>query len=133
MNRRLSILGLFFLVALLFLWEWSSRTNPALALMFPPPSKICESIKQSHSIFFHEALVTIKGMIGGFLVALGLAFSFAIVMDRFKESKSFFQPIFVAFQCLPLFTLAPLIVLWFGWGVQAVIIPNALMIFFLLR
>ncbi|MFN0065027.1 MAG: ABC transporter substrate-binding protein [Chlamydiales bacterium] len=69
-------------------------------------------------------------MLFGFLIALALAFPLAWVMLHFKTSRSLLQPLFIVIQCIPMFTLAPIMVIWFGWSYIAIIIPTALMIFF---
>jgi NitT/TauT family transport system substrate-binding protein len=51
-------------------------------------------------------------------------------MMRYQSSRSLLQPLFIVIQCLPMFTLAPIMVIWFGWSFTAIVIPTALMIFF---
>jgi NitT/TauT family transport system substrate-binding protein len=69
-------------------------------------------------------------MLGGFVLALVMAFPFAWGMASKHTLRSILQPAFVIVQCIPMFTLAPLMVLWFGWSYIAIIVPTALMIFF---
>lgn len=69
-------------------------------------------------------------MLGGFLLALLVAFPLAWTMMRYQSSRTILQPLFIVTQCLPMFTLAPIMVIWFGWSYTAIAIPTALMIFF---
>ncbi len=69
-------------------------------------------------------------MAGGFTLALAIAFPFAWLMYLWKSLSGFMQPLFVILQSIPMFTLAPIMVFWFGWSYIAIIIPTALMIFF---
>lgn len=130
MKKKYTIICLSALIIFVSLWEYYSCRNIAFNLVCPAPSGIFKALSRALPLLTKEALTTFRGMTGGFLGAVALSLGCAIFMNRFKESKSFFHPIFVLIQCIPLFTLAPLIVLWFGWGLQAVVIPNVLMIFF---
>lgn len=80
--------------------------------------------------FFFHSMMTLKEIILGFLMACSVAFPLAWCMFRFKSTSLVLQPLFVLIQCIPMFTLAPLMVIWFGWGLTAIIVPTALMIFF---
>ncbi len=76
------------------------------------------------------SVITLKEMFAGFFLALLVAFPLAWTMMRYHSSRSLLQPLFIIIQCIPMFTLAPIMVVWFGWGAMAIIIPTALMIFF---
>ena len=73
---------------------------------------------------------TFKEMVGGFALAFVVAFPLAWLMSAFGPLRAILQPVFVTIQCIPMFALAPLMVLWFGWSYLAIIVPTALMIFF---
>jgi len=83
-----------------------------------------------HDRFCLHTGVTLKEMCCGFFLALSFAFPLAWMMMRFHTARSFLQPIFIVIQCIPMFTLAPIMVVWLGWGYTAIIIPTALMTFF---
>lgn len=85
---------------------------------------------ESYKRFLFHSLVTLKEMSGGFLIALTAAFPLAWIMLCYKTSRAIIQPVFLIIQCLPMFTLAPIMVIWFGWSYTAIVIPTALMIFF---
>ena len=78
-------------------------------------------------------LVTMQEIILSLGVAIVTAFPAAYLMWRFPPISFMLQPTFIAFQCLPLIALAPLLILWFGWGLTAIVIPSTLMIFFRCR
>ncbi|WP_213357521.1 ABC transporter substrate-binding protein [Chlamydiifrater phoenicopteri] len=119
-----------FIIAFLTGWEIWALYSPVAKLVCPPPSSIALRCIRSREILLKESLVTLKEIIGGFLLAGGLSFVLALVMLSYKSSKTFLQPLFVLLQCIPMFTLSPIIVLWFGWGMSAVLIPTVLTIFF---
>ncbi|WP_108897046.1 ABC transporter substrate-binding protein [Chlamydia serpentis] len=115
---------------LLFLWEITSHHHPTLSFLFPPPSSIASSTFHSLPMLLTSSWHTLKAILGGFFLAIALSISLATIMLSYKSAKDLLQPLFILLQCTPMFALAPLIVLWFGWGISAVIVPTALTIFF---
>ncbi|AAP98979.1 ABC transporter [Chlamydia pneumoniae TW-183] len=116
--------------SLLFLWEMTSRHRPTFSFFCPPPSSIASSTLQSLPLLLTSAWHTLKAILGGFFLAITLSIVLATIMLSYKSAKDLLQPLFILLQCTPMFALAPLIVLWFGWGIGAVIVPTALTIFF---
>lgn len=129
MNRDLLIPVLGFVFLLLF-WEFASSTFDAYQFVLPTPSAIFQTLWLKQDRFIFHAKVTLGEMIAGFLIAFTAAFPLAWVMYSWKTASRFFQPLFILVQCVPMFALAPIMVLWFGWGYSAIVIPTALMIFF---
>lgn len=129
MNRDLFIPALGFVTILLF-WEFASQLFEAHQFVLPPPSAIVDTLWHRFGRFSLHAQVTLGEMIGGFLLAFAAAFPLAWMMHSWTTARRFFQPLFIAIQCVPMFALAPIMVLWFGWGYSAIVIPTALMIFF---
>jgi NitT/TauT family transport system substrate-binding protein len=125
-----SLLTLGFFIFLCLIWEYSARSFPHLLFVLPPPSSIFRTLWEMRSRFWFHTAITVKEMCAGFFLALTCAFPLAWTMMRFKASRSLLQPVFIVIQCVPMFTLAPIMVVWFGWGYTAIIFPTALMIFF---
>lgn len=115
---------------LLLFWEYFSKNNPSFSFLCPPPSKIAASFLNSTNLIFSSSCYTLQGILGGFFLALLLSIGLVILMLAYKPAKDLLNPFFILVQCTPMFTLAPLIVLWFGWGLNAVIVPTALTVFF---
>lgn len=113
-----------------FAWEWTCASSPLLQFSLPPPSKIASGLWNYRSRFAFHTLETFKEMVGGFVLASLWAFPLAWMMAQWKTMRLVLQPLFVVVQCIPMFALAPLMVLWFDWSYLAVVIPTALMIFF---
>ncbi|WP_213105843.1 ABC transporter substrate-binding protein [Candidatus Protochlamydia amoebophila] len=115
---------------ILFVWEFFSYFNPNLIWVLPPPSQIFNQLIEKPDCFLFHTGVTLKEILGGFALAFSVAFPLAWVMDHFSIARNFLQPFFVIIQCIPMFTLAPIMIMWFGWSYIAIAIPTALMIFF---
>lgn len=129
LSKKILIFTLFFGTSFA-IWEIASTTIEGLQFILPAPSRIAKVIWEHADRFRLHTFATFKEMIGGFIIATLVAIPAAWAMSYFASIRTLFQPIFVAIQCVPIFALAPLMVLWFGWSYIAVIIPTALMIFF---
>jgi NitT/TauT family transport system substrate-binding protein len=83
----------------------------------------------SLSLWIH-ALSTAKTMLYAILSALSISLPMAWLLFKRPFLKSLFQSFFLILQILPMFVLAPLMILWFGWTKIAVVVPTALMMIF---
>jgi NitT/TauT family transport system substrate-binding protein len=119
-----------FLVILGLLWNFSSQQMTEARFILPSLSSIFKRLWTNPDLFITHSQATLKEMAGGFALALFFAFPLAWSMYLWKTSRILLQPLFIMLQSIPMFTLAPLMVLWFGWSYSAIVIPTALMIFF---
>ena len=118
---------LYTLISLLFfllLWEFSG------SLLIPPPSKVIPSLFFDGEVLWRHTGATFKEMVAGMVIATACAFPIAWAMLMSHTVRAILEPFFVIIQCVPMFTLAPIFVLWCGWSFSAVVIPTALMIVF---
>lgn len=128
--RKKNFLILISFCVIFLAWEFFSYLLPHTRFVCPPPLSIIKATWQWRERLAFHSLATIKELIGGFFLASFSAFPLAYLMLRFHHARALLQPIFLIIQCLPMFALAPIMVLWFGWGYTAILIPTALMIFF---
>ncbi|MFO7849220.1 MAG: ABC transporter permease, partial [Spirochaetia bacterium] len=75
-------------------------------------------------------LLTVRAVIYGFVLAFCTAFTAAILMHHFRYIRSLFYPLMVLSQTIPLIVLAPLFILWFGFGILPKVLIVALVCFF---
>ena len=105
---------LFLLLAVL--WEKAVDLFHIKRYLLPPLSDVLRSMWTNRAILVSESLVTVQEVLWGFLLAvvggvlLGLAIHAAPVVRRSL------YPLIVVFQGLPKIALAPLMVIWFGYG-----------------
>ncbi len=119
----------FWLVVLLCIWEIVSGSAGWLLFVLPPPSAIAMGLWSHGDRFVLHSLVTLREMLGGLALALLVSISLATMMVTWRGAKQVLHPIIVFTQALPMFALAPLMVIWFGWSYFSVVIPTALMTF----
>lgn len=111
-------------------WETLSYFATDLQFVLPPPSRIALTLWKRADRFAFHTWATVKEMMGGAALALLFAFPMAWGMSLYRSWSIFLQPLFVIVQGVPMFVLAPLMVIWFGWSYAAIVISTALMIFF---
>lgn len=120
------------LLAVLAFWEVVVRGLAIPAIVLPPPTAVLEALWEGllSGSFLTHFLVTFSEIIGGFAVGstLGIALGIAIGQSAFLERL--FYPYVVAFQTIPKVAIAPIIVIWFGYGLTSKIIITAAIAFF---
>jgi len=113
-------------------WELVVRALDVPTIILPPPTAVASSFWNSiitGEMLWHFA-VTIYEVLAGFVLgsACGLLLGFGIALSPLAERL--FYPYVIAFQTVPKVALAPIIVLWFGYGVTSKIIITATIAFF---
>ena len=111
-------------------WEGAIRLFQVPAYILPPPSRIAATLVSRWAIIWPEALVTFGEMTGGLLIGAGLGIVAALLMARTPLVEQALGPILVVSQALPVFAIAPLLVIWLGFGLASKLAMAALIIFF---
>src|SRR6516164_3097735 len=113
-------------------WEAAVRGLGISKIVLPPPSAVAvalwESLRQGE-LHWHLA-VTLYEVLAGFLVGSigGLVLGFVIALS--PPIERIFYPYVVAFQTIPKVAIAPIIVIWFGYGVASKVVITATIAFF---
>lgn len=117
-------------LSLIAAWELFSRSFAEVRFILPAPSAIAGVLFDHADRFLVHSYATFLEMAAGIALASAAAFPAAWLMVRFGPLRAIFQPVFIALQCIPIFALAPIMVLLFGWTFAAIAVPAALMVFF---
>lgn len=100
----------------LALWELAVRQWDLPPYLLPAPSRIAaEMVARADLILYHGA-VTAGEVLLGFLAGSAAGFALALAMDAWPAVRQALTPWLVASQAVPVFAVAPLLVLWFGYG-----------------
>lgn len=128
MKNNGKILALFF-GGILLIWQ-GYAWHLGKSSLLPSPLAVCaRCISQWDRLSFHS-LATFKTMGMALCFAVLFALPCGWTMAKKPWTRSIVQAFFILFQCLPMFTLAPLMILWFGWSHIAVLVPTTLMLLF---
>ncbi|MGZ6697956.1 MAG: ABC transporter permease [Solirubrobacteraceae bacterium] len=130
--RRLGSLGrvLAVLLVLLGAWELYVDLGGADPLILPAPHSIASALFTDRSLLWSNFLVTAQEVLLGVLLAavVGLALAFALHFSRTLRTAVY--PLLVASQTVPVPMLAPVLLLWLGFGILPKLVVIALVSFF---
>lgn len=111
-------------------WEAAVRLLEVPIWLIPAPSHVVHTLVSRFAIIWPEALVTATNTVAGLVVGAGLGAGLALVMASSPLIGRALAPLLVVSQALPLIALAPLLVIWFGFGMASKVAMAALVIFF---
>lgn len=118
------------LLGILVIWELGVQVWDIPKWQLPSPSAIGQELAASRSLLLEHTLVTLEEIVLGFIAALasGLVLATAIAYSRILERSVY--PIVIASQTVPIIAIAPLLLIWVGYGIAPKIIVVALISFF---
>jgi NitT/TauT family transport system permease protein len=126
-NRRRKIYINFVRVGILFailaLWEICAQTKLIDPFITSSPSRIIATIKElsaNGNLFYHIGITLMETIIG-FVVAVVLGYSIALLLWSSETLRKVFEPYIVVLNALPKIALGPLIIIWIGTGYTAII------------
>ena len=116
--------------ALILLWQLACASGLAPAYMLPSPVDVLRAFWSERTLLWDNALVTLQEAFVGLGLGVLLGFAFATVMDAVPALRRAIYPILVLTQTVPTVAIAPLLVLWFGYGLLPKIILIVITTFF---
>lgn len=132
MRKVPRLISLGTLAALLLLWESFVRLREVPALILPAPSRIAANLwRHTASGYLLKHLsVTLIEIGAGFVLGACLGIGLGLLVSRSTTVYQVIQPYIIASQAMPKLALAPLLVIWFGYGLTPKIVITALVCFF---
>jgi ABC-type nitrate/sulfonate/bicarbonate transport system permease component len=118
------------LAALVLLWQWYASQPDIDAQILPTPLAVWGVLVGQRDILWQHMLVTLQETVIGFALALAAGVAFGTLIDFSPWLRRAIYPLLVASQTIPIITLAPLLVLWFGFGLVSKSIVVLLVCFF---
>ena len=116
---------------LLIIWEAITRGAGIPFILLPPPSAIGARIANSLPILAADVRQTIfKAVLAGYALGCGAGFATAILADRFGFLRRGLLPIGNMVSALPIIGVAPIMVMWFGFGWESKAAVVVIMTFF---
>ena len=119
-------------IAILGLAELAARKGWVSNLILPAPTDVWSTLRLGfeQGAYWEHIEATVIGTLGGFFIAAVSAVLLAGIMVSVPRLERVFMPIVAAFQTLPKIAIAPLIILWLGFGETGKIVTAALGCFF---
>ena len=126
------LLAIAVLVAVLATWQWASMVRAISSLLLPSPVAIANAlVGLLTSPFYYGHLgATAFEAISGFAIGAVVAITLAMILTQLPTVGQLASPYIVAFQVLPKVALAPLLVIWLGFGMESKIALSIAISFF---
>jgi NitT/TauT family transport system permease protein len=122
------------LLALVLLICWYISTSPGRinSLILPAPADVFSSLADgiTSGLYLSNALVTVQESIFGFLLAVVVALPLGYGLAKSRFLAATFQPYLAAGQAIPAIVIAPILMLWLGYGTLPIILVCALVVLF---
>jgi len=118
------------LILLVALWQTLVWLFALPEYILPSPWQVIVVLWQQAPLLCQQAIPTILETLLGFSLGAVFAFSTALAIAFFKTLRKGLLPLIIVSQAIPTFAIAPLLVIWFGYGMSSKVITAIIMIFF---
>jgi NitT/TauT family transport system permease protein len=122
--RRITVIILSHL-ALVMVWQLFVTLDKVPAFVMPTPLATIETLSQANYRWLDNTVVTAAEIFGGYLLAVGVGVSLAMLFSWWRGFETAAMPLLVTLNMIPKVALGPLIIVWFKYGVG----PNILIAF----
>ena len=119
-------------LVIIVLWTASISLFAIPNYILPTPRAVVQALRIGYveGLYWPHLLATLQATILGYLIGCGLAFVSGAFVAASKMFERFVYPYVVGLQSMPKVALAPLIIVWFGFGISSKIVMVALICFF---
>tara|TARA_R110002110_G_scaffold2767_4_gene13682 strand:- start:755 stop:1525 length:771 start_codon:yes stop_codon:yes gene_type:complete len=111
-------------------WQAVVMLSGVPAFILPAPADVAAALLRRGDIILDNAWVTAIEITAGFAIGSGIGIVSALTMSLFKPAREWLMPVFVVSQAIPVFAVAPVLVLWLGYGMESKIAMAVLIIYF---
>ncbi len=111
-------------VALLALWELYVSAAHLSALILPSPSAMFQALGNNWDVIYDHTLQTLLETLIGLAISVALGVLIAVLLDMSAWVRRTLYPLLVTSQTVPMVALAPLLLIWFGYG----LLPKVLLV-----
>ena len=118
------------IIIVLLLWDAVIRIFKIPPYLIPAPDKVVGALIAEWPRLFKESMVTTYATLGGFALSILFGIPMAMLIAYSRTVESFVYPLLVFSQSIPKIAIAPLFVVWFGFGIIPKIIAAFLLGFF---
>lgn len=118
-------------------WQIAVTVGNVPTLIVPSPVKVAQALARGltqppnlGSSFLFQAVPTLTASLLGFVVASVIGILLGVALFEWRSVRQTLWPLVIAFQALPKVAVAPLLVIWFGSGIEAKVVLVAIVAFF---
>ena len=117
-------------LAVLIVWEVGTRMLAVPLFLLPPPSAIAGSMQANASLLLSNGWVTTVEILLGFLLSILVGIPLALAIFLWPPFERAILPLLVSSQAMPKVAIAPLLLVWFGFGLMPKVLIAFLIAFF---
>ncbi|MGI9275527.1 MAG: ABC transporter permease [Endozoicomonas sp.] len=117
-------------LGLLLGWEALVYLLEMPSYILPGPAAVAISMYDNASLLWENTLVTLTEMLLGLVLGVVFGVFLALMLVYFTALRQWLLPLLLITQAIPVFALAPILMLWFGYGLASKVVMTILVIFF---
>ena len=125
-----SILSLITIILFFILWEILANYQIIQTALFSKPSLIFAEIFNNYTNIIENLVVTLYRLLLSFVIAMIIGIFFGMLMGYNRYIYSFFNPLITTVMAIPGIAMAPLFIIWFGFGDPTIITIGIIVAFF---
>jgi ABC-type nitrate/sulfonate/bicarbonate transport system permease component len=115
---------------ILALWEAAVAGFRIPSYILPPPTQVARLLVAERELLGTHFLVTLEEVLAGLVVACVVGIGLGIAIFHSPTLERGLYPFIIASKTVPIFAIAPLLIVWFGYGMAPKVIVAALFVFF---
>ncbi|NKE61164.1 ABC transporter permease [Lentzea sp. PSKA42] len=127
MKVALPALGL---LAIIGLWWLATIVFGIEAFLVPSPADVVSSFLELPGYLLEQTLITLWEAVSGFALAVVIGVPLALLIVGSKIVERMFYPLLVALNAVPKVAIAPIVVVWFGFGIESKVLMVVLVCIF---
>lgn len=117
-------------VLILVFWQMCVSLEVIPDYLLPSPLQIVEAFIEDFSLLMEHAKYTLATAFIGTAIGLIISFVLSILMDLSKTMKELIYPVILLNQTIPTIAIAPLLIIWLGYGITPKVVLVVLAVFF---
>ena len=118
------------LIGVVVFWYAAILVTGAPKFILPPPDAVLGSLIDDAGLLGANAMTTISEILLGMVFGIAIGCATALTMAASAPVRRWMLPVLVASQAVPVYALAPVLVLWFGFGIWPKVLMATLIIYF---
>ena len=124
------IRALIIFLSILLVWHLITVVTEAPPYILPNPKLVIKAFISNSDLLFFHGLITLTEILLGLTIGLVFGIISAIFLAYYQTARQWLMPILVVSQAIPVFALAPVLVLWLGYGMTSKVAMATLIIYF---
>ena len=129
-RRRRVVIPVFTTLGILAVWQVVVQLGIVPNFLLPSPIQVIYALVTDMALLASHAATTLVEAAIGLALGVGLGFVMAVLMDRYEGFYLALKPLMTISQTIPTVAIAPLLVLWFGYGLAPKVVLVVISTFF---